>query len=137
LNEYDAVWSNAVFEHLRYPWLVAKEVLKVLKPGGVVFVITHQTFKLHGYPYDYYRFSARALESLFEPALNAHVNASWYANQAAYVGDPNSLMFQPDPGAYTNNNESAWINVFAYVTKIDETPEYQSNYPYQVNSAET
>ena len=82
---FDAVVCHAVLEHVRYPWLVTREIARALRPGGVVFLSTHQTFKLHGYPFDYFRFSTRALEALFEPALGVDVNASWYEHEAMYA----------------------------------------------------
>jgi len=137
-NEYDAILSIAVFEHLRYPWLVSRELMKVLKPGGVILLCTHQTFKLHGFPFDYYRFSARALESLFEPSLGSHVNGSWYANEAVYLGDQDKpLSFHPNLHARTALDERAWINVWLYVTKTGPSTTFKSDYPYLVDSKET
>ena len=37
---------------------------QMLQSGGVLYIQTHQTFPLHGYPHDYYRFSEQALRSL-------------------------------------------------------------------------
>jgi 2-polyprenyl-3-methyl-5-hydroxy-6-metoxy-1,4-benzoquinol methylase len=45
---FDALVAVAVFEHLERPWIAAKEVARVLKPGGFAYVSTHQTFPLHG-----------------------------------------------------------------------------------------
>jgi SAM-dependent methyltransferase len=69
-NSVDAIVACSVFEHLEKPWVVAKEFEKVLKKGGAFFIQTHQTFPLHAYPSDYFRFSDLALKSLFEWATN-------------------------------------------------------------------
>lgn len=61
-----AVLSLSTFEHLRKPWLVAAEIVRILMPGGLLYVQTHQTIGMHDLPHDYFRFSAAALESLFE-----------------------------------------------------------------------
>ncbi len=75
---FDAVVSCSVFEHLRFPWLVAQEIAHILKPGGFVFVQTHQTFPLRAYPYDYWRFSREALTALFEEVAGMEVLATDY-----------------------------------------------------------
>lgn len=64
---YDALVCCSVLEHLESPWLAAESMASVTKPGGLIFVQTHQTFPLHGYPSDFYRFSREALASLFGP----------------------------------------------------------------------
>ena len=63
---FDAILSSSTFEHLIKPWVAAEELCKCLKTGGLVFVQTHQTFPLHSYPGDYFRFSKEALASLFD-----------------------------------------------------------------------
>ncbi len=67
-NTFDAVIACSVFEHIQRPWIAAPEIARVLKPGGRVFVQTHQCFPLHGYPSDYWRFTTEALETLFGDA---------------------------------------------------------------------
>lgn len=67
-GRFDAVVAIAVFEHLARPWIAAHEVARVLAPGGICFVSTHQTYPLHGYPSDYFRFSKEALSLIFDDA---------------------------------------------------------------------
>jgi len=67
-GRFDAFVAVAVFEHLERPWIAAKEVGRILKPGGRCYIATHQTFPLHGYPSDFFRFSREALSLLFEDA---------------------------------------------------------------------
>lgn len=60
----DAVYSNAVLEHVQRPWRVAEEIHRVLRPGGKIFInvpflnIIHDT-------HDYFRFTDKALRILF------------------------------------------------------------------------
>lgn len=69
---FDVVIARSVFEHVKKPWIAAEEILKILKPGGLFFVSTHQTFPVHGYPEDHFRFSDKALDTLFEGASERH-----------------------------------------------------------------
>ena len=67
-GRFGAVVATAVFEHLERPWIAAREVARVLAPGGFFFVSTHQTFPLHGFPQDFFRFSKEALALIFADA---------------------------------------------------------------------
>jgi SAM-dependent methyltransferase len=67
-NRFNALVAVAVFEHLERPWIAAREVARVLSPGGFCLVSTHQTFPLHGYPSDFFRFSKEALALIFRDA---------------------------------------------------------------------
>jgi len=67
-RSFDAVIACSVFEHIQRPWIAAQEVAAVLKSGGCAFIQTHQTFPLHGYPHDYWRFTKEALETIFRDA---------------------------------------------------------------------
>lgn len=53
-NTFDAIISQAVFEHLQYPELAVREIRRVLKPGGLVKVDTAFLQPEHGYPYHFY-----------------------------------------------------------------------------------
>jgi SAM-dependent methyltransferase len=81
---FDAFIAFAVFEHLERPWIAAKEVARILKPGGRFLVSTHQCFPIHGYPSDFFRFSKDALRLIFEDA-GLIVDVSEYAHRAAIV----------------------------------------------------
>jgi SAM-dependent methyltransferase len=66
-DRFDAIISCSTFEHIQYPWVAAVEIARALRPGGLVYVQTHQTFPIHAYPHDYWRFTKEALETLFCP----------------------------------------------------------------------
>lgn len=40
-NSFDIVFSVSVFEHIPDPRIVALEIARVLKPGGVSYIVTH------------------------------------------------------------------------------------------------
>nr|WP_225443619.1 methyltransferase domain-containing protein [Lolliginicoccus lacisalsi] len=64
-KKFDAFMSIAVFEHLVMPWKAVVELNKVLRPGAVGLVVTHQTEGLHDVPWDFYRYSSDAWKGLF------------------------------------------------------------------------
>jgi hypothetical protein len=68
-ESFDIVIAIAVFEHLAMPWVVAEEVTKVLKPGGLVMVETHFSFSEHELPWHFFQFNKNGLECLFNTGL--------------------------------------------------------------------
>lgn len=68
-RQFDIIYSTAVFEHLAMPWVVAAEIAKLLKIGGIVFIETHFSYGSHERPSHYFQFSDMALKVLFSPAL--------------------------------------------------------------------
>jgi SAM-dependent methyltransferase len=66
---FDIVYSSACFEHFAMPWVVAVEIAKVLKVGGIVFVETHFSFSSHERPWHFFQFSDMALKVLFSESL--------------------------------------------------------------------
>ena len=77
-ERFDVILSASTFEHLKYPTLAAHELMKALKVGGLLYIQTHQSFPLHGYPNDYFRFSQDALASLFGTNMGFEVVATNY-----------------------------------------------------------
>ena len=65
-GEFDAVIAISVWEHLRKPWIAAEAARRVLKNGGLIYVATHHSFPVHGYPSDYCRWTDEGLKALFD-----------------------------------------------------------------------
>ena len=68
-EKFDIIYSAACFEHFAMPWLVASEIAKLLKVGGIVFIETHFSFSSHERPWHFFQFSDMALKVLFSEAL--------------------------------------------------------------------
>ncbi len=60
------VVSREVFEHLADPWLAAREVERVLAPGGLLYLQTPFIIGRHAGPDDYWRFTRQGLRRLIE-----------------------------------------------------------------------
>ena len=68
-QQFDIIYSSAVSEHLAMPWLVATEIIKLLKLGGIIFIETHFSYGSHEKPWHFFQFSDMALKVLFSPGL--------------------------------------------------------------------
>jgi len=71
-NSFDAAVSIAVLEHVRDPFLAAKEIMRVVKPGGTVLVAVPFLQPRHGYPNHYYNMTEQGLENLFQSGLSEY-----------------------------------------------------------------
>jgi len=72
-EEFDIVYSSAVFEHLAMPWIVAEEISKVLSVGGFACIETHFSFGQHELPWHFFQFNKMGLECLFNQCLGFEV----------------------------------------------------------------
>jgi SAM-dependent methyltransferase len=68
LGAFAHVECMSVLEHSRRPWLLAANLERLLEPGGSIFVAVPFVWRVHGYPDDYWRFTASGVRELF-PAI--------------------------------------------------------------------
>jgi ubiquinone/menaquinone biosynthesis C-methylase UbiE len=61
----DAVWIQAVLEHVLDPGKVVSEIHRILKPGGIVYAETPFLQPVHEGPYDFTRFTESGHRWLF------------------------------------------------------------------------
>lgn len=75
---FDVVISGQTLEHVEYPWVTFKEMVRVLKKKGYVCLMVPSTGKEHRYPVDCWRMfpdGARALAKLENiEVLECHIN---------------------------------------------------------------
>ena len=94
---FDLVIAHSVFEHLERPWIAAEEILNILKPGGLFWIQTHQSFPVHGFPSDYFRYTTEGLKVLFARASEKYADYEFPA-----------MIVSKECGSQVNN---CWINV--------------------------
>ena len=61
---FHTVLCNQVLEHIPEPKKFMEEVVRVLRPGGVLLLTTSQTWGLHLEPHDFYRYTEYGLRYL-------------------------------------------------------------------------
>lgn len=64
-NSVDAIYCEAVIEHLSDPVKAVKEMCRVLKKGGEAFVVTPFLQAYHGYPHHYQNLTVTGHKHLF------------------------------------------------------------------------
>ncbi|HVT58017.1 MAG TPA: methyltransferase domain-containing protein [Thermoanaerobaculia bacterium] len=84
----DSVVSAEMLEHVMAPWLVAAEINRVLKPGGLTYHHVPAAWPPHAQPNDFWRFSAAALRVLFGPETGFEVLAAADQGPATLLPGP-------------------------------------------------
>jgi len=66
---FGTVLCLSVLEHCANPFALCGNLVQLLGPGGVIFVSVPFSWRIHGYPSDYWRFTPDGVRALF-PALD-------------------------------------------------------------------
>lgn len=100
----DVIVSGQVFEHVEFFWLTWLEMARVLKPGGVIFLLAPSRGPEHRYPQDCWRFypdSYRALARYATLEL-LEVSTDWEPH-----ADPDSAPWGDTVGVFRQPQLSA------------------------------
>ena len=63
-NSFDVVLCSQVMEHARYPWRLAQEIARVLRPRGLALLVAPSAGHVHRYPEDCFRYFPDGLPAL-------------------------------------------------------------------------
>ena len=122
-KSFDLIINVSLLEHIKYPQLCCHNLMKMLKNGGRIYILTHQTFPLHGYKYDYFRFSREAIKGIFNKNMNMKTVTSYYRYNCAII--PHT------PYPNWNDVAESYLEVVYIGEKINETPD---EYIYDIES---
>ena len=105
---FDVAYSNNVFEHLRRPWVAARNILALLKPGGSCITIAPFSLRYHESPEDHFRYTHSGLVALFEEHEPVEVLLSGYdltgrRNNWQGLGTANDIVPVDEFGAWREN----------------------------------
>lgn len=67
---FDAVFTLAVLEHVRDPFAAGREIMRVLKPGGILYSMVPLMVPFHGYPNHFYNMTIEGHKNLYGAALD-------------------------------------------------------------------
>jgi SAM-dependent methyltransferase len=136
-EKFDAVFSLSVFEHLAMPWIVAREINRVLDIGGITFHSTHFSWPVHEIPWDFYRFSDEGLKVLFAPVLGYKILHSGFFQPVRMsfnevVPGHEDLPFHQGFGGVSILAEKTYdvdCKKFNWDATIEEILDKESHYP--------
>jgi SAM-dependent methyltransferase len=105
----DGVFSEAVIEHLACPWLLAAQINKVLKLGGLTLHAVPHSFPIHETPNDFWRMSSEGLKVLFSPAVGFEVIEVGMADPVRMFIHPSKRVGPMLEFPLHNGMASSWI----------------------------
>ena len=65
IGRFGHVDCCSVLEHCERPWMVAKNIGKLLNPKGTILLSVPFAWRVHGYPSDYWRMTTEAVKVIF------------------------------------------------------------------------
>ena len=65
-DSFDVVLSGSTMEHVAAIWRWIPELVRVLRPGGALAIVTHWQFPQHRYPVDCWRIMPDGMRYLFD-----------------------------------------------------------------------
>lgn len=86
-GEFETIICSQVLEHVKKPWLVAKEISRILKVGGTCIVTVPFLIPYHADPADFFRFTKEGLVSIFEDNSFKIVESGAYGGNFTVLAD--------------------------------------------------
>lgn len=125
-NSIDVVVSSSCFEHSEMFWVLFLEVLRVLKPHGLLYLNVPSNGSFHRYPVDCWRFFPDSGKALLRWAQRNGVNAEliesfvslqqvnvWNDFVAVFIKDNSCLSHYPER-IFTGRTDVENVHVAGY-----------------------
>lgn len=124
----DAIICSSVLEHVESPTLAMKEMHRILKKGGVLFVHVPSIYPYHareGHYADYWRFFDDTLRILFRDFANIEIvkRGGYFKAMFFFLPFQNKLRFAIDPAAdffdalFKTEKKSTTSGYYVYAVK--------------------
>lgn len=102
-RKFDLIIICSVLEHTPKPWILASNLEKLLSNKGIIYSCHPWVWRYHKYPEDYYRFSPKAIQTLF-PKLT-HWLPQFYSTtvQGEFLNFTENNFIDNEMAVYNNN----------------------------------
>jgi SAM-dependent methyltransferase len=120
-ERFGAVLCTQVFEHLPEPGAVARELFRVLEPGGELVCSAPFAYREHQQPYDFYRYTRYGLRHVFEAAGFEVDRVVWlegFFGTIAYQLDAIARGLPRDPRTVTRGRRLAYVAPLLVATRL-------------------
>ena len=113
-GHFNGVFAISVVEHILMPWKLAIEMNRIMAPGGVGYLATHQGWPIHDAPWDFWRFSDKAWTGLFNKATGFEI-------VAAAMGEPASVVARRWHPTVDFGSQPVYLSSAVLFRKVSET----------------
>lgn len=103
-QQFDLIIICSVLEHSPKPWLLAENIQSLLSDTGTLYSCHPWVWRYHKYPDDYFRFSPKAIQSLFDrlsfwlPSLYSTYREGEFLSFTQDDGIDNKMAIMDDQG---------------------------------------
>lgn len=111
-HSVDLIISGQAFEHIEFFWLTWIEMTRVLKPGGLIFLIAPSRGPEHQYPVDCWRFYPDGFRALarYTGLQLLEVHTDWEPHP-----DPGSAPWGDTVGVFKKDRVGMFANILSRI----------------------
>jgi len=133
-GHFDAVTSSSALEHDPRFWMTYLKMLRVLKPGGLLYVSVPHTQGEHRYPVDCWRFYGDAGEALasWGRENDFHVDLAYstrilqFGDETLSTGRDNMMIFYKRTDGDTDSSVANVVNHFSTFLSMYERTRHEN-----------
>jgi len=94
-RKFKTIFCFSVLEHCKYPFKMCDNISNILEKDGFIFIGVPFSWRIHGYPSDYWRFTSEGIKILF-PNVDFEPYKSNIASRIKETRDISDEMFKID-----------------------------------------
>jgi len=128
-NSFDVIISGQALEHIEFFWVTVGEMVRVLRPEGLICIIVPRGFVRHRYPVDCYRFDTDGMIAIARYFNLIPIHAStnlapkdapwdWYSED-----EQHSILIAKKPADWNGN-----LNLSTYVFQTPDLKQLATGF---------
>jgi len=128
---FDTIISTQVLEHVEKPWIMVREIGRIIKSGGICITTAPFLVPYHADPYDFFRYTTEGMVSLFKNEGFEVVESGSYGKMFGVFSEMiHFSLFNPyKPGGHTKWGSRIMRKLEVVATFLDKFVSNKIIYP--------